>query len=132
MRFLKETIALILIIIFLIVSDVYISKYTKESISEIESKVDEIIENALSNENYVKEEQLEKVKKFSDDWKKIEDRLAYFTEHDELEKVGDTISLLQANVEADMKEDAYEKMKEIKFRIEHIKTKQKFTLNNLF
>ena len=132
MRFLKETIALILIIIFLIVSDVYISKYTKESISEIESKVDEIIENALSNENYVKEEQMEKVKKFSDDWKKIEDRLAYFTEHDELEKVGDTISLLQANVEADMKEDAYEKMKEIKFRIEHIKTKQKFTLNNLF
>ena len=132
MRFLKEIVVLILITVFLVVSDIYISNFTKESIAKIEGKVDEIMENALSEENYKKEEELKKIETFEKEWKDIEDNLAYFTEHEELEKVSVTIAMLKANVEADMKEDAYEKMKEIKFRIEHIKTKQKLKLNNIF
>ena len=132
MRFLKESIALIVIIIFLITSDLFISNFTKKSIAEMERKMDFIIVNALNEDNYQKEEELKKIETFEKDWKKIENDLSYFTEHDELEKVSVGITLLKANVEADLKEEAYEKMQEIKFRMEHIKTKQKFALNNLF
>lgn len=132
MRFLKEIVAIIVIIVFLVVSDIYISSFTEKSIAEIESNVDYILENSLDKENYVKEDELEKIEKFEKDWKELEDRLAYFIEHNELEKVGVSIAIMKANVEADMKEDAYEKMQEIKFRIEHIKTKQKLKLNNIF
>ena len=101
-------------------------------ILEIEEKIDDILENALSKENYVKEDEIKNIEEFEKEWKDIENKLAYFIEHDELEKVGVAIILMKANVEADLKEDAYEKMQELKFRIEHIKTKQKLELNNFF
>lgn len=132
MRFFKEIVALVFIIIFLIVSDLYVSRYTQNSIEKMDKKMDEIINLVLNYEDYTKEEQLDKIKTFEKDWKNVEEKLAYFAEHDELEKVSVAITLMEANMEMDMKEDAYEKMQEIKFRIEHIKTKQKFALNNLF
>ena len=91
-----------------------------------------MLENALSEENYIKEQEIKKIEELEESWKEIEDKLAYFAEHDELEKVTVAILKTKANIEADMKEDAYEKMQEIKFRIQHIKTKQKFRLNNVF
>ena len=132
MRFLKEIIAIVVIISFLIISDVYISNFTEKSIIEIEEKIDYILENVLSKENYVKEEKIKKIEDFEKAWKDVEDKLAYFIEHNELEKVSVAIVLMKANVEADLREDAYEKMQELKFRIEHIKTKQKLELNNFF
>ena len=131
MRFIKEYIVLISIIVFLIVSEIYISSITEKSIEESEKMVDYIIKEALV-EDYNKDEEIEKVEKFEKEWKKIENKLSYFIEHDELEKVGVAIVEMKAYVETDLKENAYEKMKEIKFRIDHIKTKQKFELNNLF
>ena len=132
MRFFKEIIAIIFIIAFIIISDIYVSSYTQSSIEKMDKKTDEIIKFVLNNEEYNKEDSLTRISEFEKDWKDVEDRLAYFAEHDELEKVSAAITLMKANMQMDMKEDAYEKMQEIKFRIEHIKTKQKFTLNNLF
>lgn len=132
MRFFKEIIALIFIIAFLIISDVYVSRYTQSAIEEMDKKTDEIINLVLNHEEYNEEDSLNKINDFEKEWKEVEDKLAYFSEHDELEKVSVSITLMKANMEMNMKEDAYEKMQEIKFRIEHIKTKQKFALNNLF
>ncbi len=132
MRFIKEYIVLISIIVFLIVTEIYISTVTKKSIEESEKMVDYVIENALNKEDYKKEDEIKKVEEFEKVWKKIEDRLSYFTEHNELEKVSAAIAEMKGCVESGLQEDAYMKMKEIKFRIEHIKTKQKFALNNLF
>ena len=132
MRFLKEIVVLVLIIIFLIISDVYVSGYTQKTIEKMDKKMDELIELVLNSEDYSKEEILDKIEKFEDEWKNIEERLAYFAEHNELEKVSVAIVMMKANTAMDMQEDAYEKMKEIKFKIEHIKQKQKFALNNLF
>ena len=132
MRFFKEIIALIFIIAFLIISDEYVSRYTQSAIEEMDKKTDEIINLVLNHEEYNEEDSLNKINDFEKEWKEVEDKLAYFSEHDELEKVSVSITLMKANMEMNMKEDAYEKMQEIKFRIEHIKTKQKFALNNLF
>lgn len=132
MRFIKEIIALIIIVICVVGSDIYVLNFTENSIAEIEKDFNKIIENALNEENYKKEYEIEKIEKFEEKWKEIENKLAYFTEHDELEKVSVTIAIMKADVEANLKEDAYEKMQEIKFRMEHIKTKQKLKLNNIF
>ena len=132
MRFLKEIIAIIIIMGLLIISELYISSVTNKSIEEAEGKISYLMENILNENNYIKEEEIKKIEAFENEWKEIENKLAYFTEHDELEKVSVIIPLIKANVEADLRQDAYEKMHEIKFRIEHIKTKQKFELNNFF
>ena len=131
MRFLKEYVVLILIIVFLIGIDIFISNYTKNSIEKIDKEVDEIINLAIE-ENHEKKELSKKVDELEKKWKEIENSLAYFTEHDELEKVSVAIVFLKARIEEGEKEDAYERMQEIKYRIGHIKSKQQFKLNNIF
>ncbi len=131
MRFLKEVLALSFIVIFLFVSDILIFRFTNKSIEKMDEKIGEIIE-IVYNETYEKEILLQKIESFENDWKNIEEKLSYFSEHEELEKVSVTTTLMKANVQMDAKEDAYEKMEEIKFRIEHIKNKQRFKLNNIF
>ena len=132
MRFFKEIIVLTTISVFLIVSDTCITKFTQNSIDEINTKVDSILEKALNEENYIKDDEIKKINDLENSWKEIENKLAYFTEHDELEKVTVDINTIKAYAEADLQKDAYEKMKELKYRIEHIKAKQKFKLNNMF
>ena len=132
MRFFKEIIALITIITFLIGIDIFVAQYTEKAMEEMDKNLDAIIANSLKKEGYSKEDELKRIQNFENEWKKKESALSYFSEHEELEKVRSLIVKMKANVEADMKEDAYEKMKDIKFMLGHIKSKPKVQLNNIF
>ena len=132
MRFLKEIVALIIISVFVIGSDIFISKITKESLEKVNNKINEISEIILNDEKYNKEEELKKIEDFEKEWNRLEENLAFFVEHDELEKLDLDVTIMKANMKVDMKKEAFQKMEEIKFVIDHIKTKQKMKLNNIF
>lgn len=132
MRFLKEYIVLIIILILLITFDILSRGYTEESIQFLNSEVDEIIKMSLYEENFNNEKIMKKVNKFEEDWKKRQKVMSYYAEHNELEKVSVAINLMKSKIEVNRIEDAYENMNEIKYRIGHIKEKQEFKLNNIF
>lgn len=132
MRFLKEILALLFIIIFIIGTDIFFSRIVEKSVGEIDDELNIIIEQISKEEKFEKIDILEKVEKFEHNWNKIEEKLSYFVEHNELEKVTEDIVIMKANVNMEEREDAYQKMEEIKFKIEHIKNKQKLKLNNIF
>ena len=66
------------------------------------------------------------------DWKVINERLAYYIEHDELEKVETELYTLNANIDTNEYEQGIEKIEKCKFILRHIQNKEAFNLRNIF
>ena len=100
MRFLKEYIVLIIIFILLITFDVLSRNYTEKSIQFLNSEVDEIIKISLYEENFDNNKILKKIEEFEKDWKKRQEIMSFYAEHNELEKVNVAISLMKSKIES--------------------------------
>ena len=46
MRFLKEIVAILVIIVFIITIEIYTANLTRKSVEKIEHKIDDVLENA--------------------------------------------------------------------------------------
>lgn len=126
MRFLKEYVILFFIIVFVIFIEIITDNITHKSISDINKTIEEL---ELSLES---EDAGEKVKNLCDSWEKEEDKLAFYMEHDELEKVGVLVDNIKSDIANDSMDEINEKVDEIKFLLEHVKNKQKIELKNIF
>ena len=126
MRFLKEYVILFFIIVFVILIEIITDNITNKSITDINSTIEDL-ESAL--ESGVAEE---KIKNLCSSWKKEEDKLAFYMEHDELEKVGVLVDNIKSDIANDSMDEINEKVDEIKLLLEHVKNKQKIELKNIF
>lgn len=126
MRFLKEYVIIFLIIVFVIVIEIVTDKITHKSISDINNSIKQV-EHALDTE-----EATNKIDNLCASWKKERDKLSYYMEHDELEKVGVLVDNVKSDIKNDNTEEINEKLDEIKFLLEHVKDKQKLQLKNIF
>lgn len=126
MRFLKEYIIIILIIVFVILIEVITNSITKKSINDINYSIQKVDESLETSENN------EKINELCDSWKKECDKLSFYMEHDELEKVGKLVDNVKSDIENNNTEDVKQELDEIKFLLEHIKDKQKLQLKNIF
>ena len=125
----KETIICIFIIILIIGLDIITQNYTKKSTIEITdclSKLkDEIEKENLENAKL-------KIEELDNKWDNRHDKLAYYIEHDELEKVDTAIVQVKSFVENDDIPSAMAELETGKFVLEHIERKYKFNLQNIF
>ena len=83
---LKETIICIVIVIAIIFGNNTTQSYTKESVSELSSGLMSLREN-LTQENIENEKIKDEAETVYEQWEEKHDKLAYFIEHLELEKV---------------------------------------------
>lgn len=125
MRFIKETIGIILIIVFVISIEIITEKITNNSLRVISQKITNIEENG-------KEKIEESVNKLSETWKNEEAKLSCYMEHDELEEISKLINSLKFSSKKNDTEKIEENIDEIKFKMEHIKNKQKVKIKNIF
>lgn len=126
MRFVKETIIILIILGIVIMLEILTSKTLEKSLSWLEKDM-EYIEN-----NIDKNEINEKVQEIKDKWKKDNEKLALFVEHNELEKISNNIIKIESNIKNRDKLETLEKVAEVKFMIEHISDKNKLKLRNIF
>ena len=125
MRFIKETIGIILIIVFVISIEIITEKITNNSLRVISQEITNIEENG--------EEKIEEcVNKLSETWKNEEAKLSCYMEHDELEEISKLINSLKFSSKKNDTEKIEENIEEIKFKMEHIKNKQKVKIKNIF
>lgn len=125
MRFIKETIGIILIIVFVISIEIITEKITNNSLRVISQEITNIEENG--------EEKIEEcVNKLSETWKNEEAKLSCYMEHDELEEISKLINSLKFSSKKNDTEKIEENIDEIKFKMEHIKNKQKVKIKNIF
>lgn len=125
----KETVICIVIIVAIFSLDMITQGYTKQATNEITQTFVDLKGEILKN-NTTQIEDI--IKKLDAKWTKKHDILAYYIEHDELEKVDTAIVSMKSYVETDDYSSAVAELDEGKFVLEHIQKKNAFNLENVF
>lgn len=130
---LKEIIICITIILTIVMGNNITQEYTTQAVEEmtnllgnVRTKICESKENIDINEI---EEIIEDIKV---EWEKRHEKLAYYIEHDELEKVETNLTGLKGEIEAGEYGDAMSQLDQSIFLLEHIEDKYAFNLQNIF
>lgn len=128
---LKETIICIVIVIAIVFGNNTTQSYTKESVSELSGELMTLRENITKKdvENKKARNEIEGIYK---QWEERHDKLAYFIEHDELEKVETELIAIKSFIETEDYEESISELDKSVFILKHIEDKYAFNLQNIF
>ena len=125
----KEIIITILIVVLILGLDIITSRYTANAIVELSKNLDELKTDLdTKSENNIEE----KTNNIFTKWREYYDVLAYYIEHDELEKVETQLTMLRAEQYEKQYEESKKEIDTTKFILKHIENKEKFTLQSVF
>lgn len=125
----KELIISVVVIALVVILNIITTKHTNTVMDEIAEELSIIREELLSkNDDNVRE----KIEFLAREWKNKSENLAYYIEHDELEKVELYIVEAKSNIETEEYNMAVQSIDSCKFIISHIKDKYEFKLVNIF
>lgn len=125
----KEIIIIILVITLIISLDIITNRYTTYAADELSNKLYTLRENIISKD---KENIDKQVKEIDTIWDEYNKKLSYYMEHDELEKVGNSLTALEAHIEVKEYNDAIENLDESIFILQHIQEKERFSIRSIF
>ena len=126
---LKEAVICIVIIIGIFGLEYYTQGFTEKTVNEVTDIFDKIEENISKRDI----EQIDnEIKNIESKWEEKQKNLAYYIEHDELEKVHTAIVTMKSYVESEEFSSASAELAEGRFVIEHIQEKNSFNLQNIF
>lgn len=126
---LKEMVICIIIVIGILGLEVFIQNFTQKTVTEITEIFSKIEEN-ISRRDI--EQINNEIKNIGSKWEEKQKELAYYIEHDELEKVHTAIVTMKSYVETDNFSAAMAELEKGKFVLEHIQEKNSFNLQNIF
>lgn len=127
----KEIIIILIILIFIIVLNCITQNYTKQSVDILISKLEDIKQETIKED--VKNEVVQsKMQELNDLWNKRKNKLCYYIEHDELEKVESKINLIKGNIQRNSYDEIAPDIEDIIFILGHIEEKYKFIIKNVF
>ena len=127
----KELIICFIVISIVIIGNVLTQNYTKQSTKKMNEKLYEL-RTELTKQEKNKEKITEKVNQVKEKWEEKQELLAYYIEHDELEKVETQIFLLSGEVEAELYQDAVPEIEKCIFILQHIEDKTALNIKNIF
>ena len=127
----KEIIICLIIIIVIISFDLLTKNFTKDTTETINGKLQEL-KVKLVDEELSKDEVYSLNQDIMKEWKKKYEVLAYYIEHDELEKVETELTSLEASIEVEQFEDGIENLDRCIFILNHIKDKYVLNMKNIF
>lgn len=127
----KEIIICSIVIIIVVALNILTESYTKESITLMTGNLENLKQNMI-----LEEQNEENINKQIDDivnnWNEKHKKLAYYIEHDELEKVKTELVLLKGNIEVKEYEQGIPNLNNCIFILEHIKEKTALQIKNIF
>ena len=127
----KEAVICVITIVVIFIINMISSNYTKESVNELTSELVELRSEILE-ENVDSEKVQAKINYIFERWNDRYKILAYYLEHDELEKVETNLNSLLGEIETEEYSDAVSELDRTKFVLHHIERKNKFDLKNVF
>lgn len=125
----KEFAIIIIVIVLIVCLDILTNNYTKNSVKIISDELNILRESILNQE---KEKANNKMQEIKEKWKERYDILAFYIEHDELEKVETEMIGLAANINTEEYEDCISYLDTTIFILEHIQEKEEFHLRSIF
>ena len=127
----KEIIICSIVIIIVVGLNILTENYTEESVTLMTDKLDNLKQTMISekqNEENIKE----KMDIILNDWNNRHKMLAYYIEHDELEKVETELVLLKGNIEVKEYDQGIPNLSNCVFILDHIKEKTALQIKNIF
>lgn len=128
---LKESIICVVIVIAIIFGNNVTQNYTKETVSELTSELT-LLREDMTNQEVDNKKTRDKIEEIYEQWQKRHDKLAYFIEHDELEKVETELISIKSYIESEQYEDSVDELDKSVFILQHIEDKYAFNLQNVF
>lgn len=127
----KELVISIIIIISIFVLDYITQKYTDFAINDAISNLHEIKE-LLKEENVDNKKAVKDAEEKYERWMEYHKRLAFYIEHNELEKVETNFVTGRSFIESAKYEDANSEIEKTIFVLQHINDKYSINLENIF
>ena len=127
----KELIICTIIVASIIIGNILTQGYTKEVVVYMNETLENLKEDLLQEEVDT-EKVAGKITNIREEWEKRYKKLAYFIEHDELEKVETELSSLQANIETQEYKQGVPDIQRCIFILDHIKDKFSLQIKNIF
>ena len=130
----KEMIIVAIIIVVVVGVNITTDKYTKKCVSEINMKLEEICDmaNASLEEKKENNQIIEKMDALREEWSNFSKKLAFYIEHDEIEKVDTAIVEINEYIKLGLYDEAIPEIRKCSFILEHIKNKGELQVINLF
>ena len=132
----KEFFICAAIILVIIIGNSVTQSYSVNSIEEMNNNLREfkemIINKSVDEINQNSEEVEAKEKELEENWDEMFSVLAYYIEHDELEKFAKNLENLKTYVTVKEYDNAIKEINEGIFILEHIEDKYSFNLQNIF
>lgn len=125
----KEFIIIIVVVALIIGLDIITNNYTKQSLEIMTNELN-ILRESIFKEN--KEEAETQMKKVMEKWEERYKTLAFYIEHDELEKVETELTKLSADLSVEEYKHCIAELDTTIFILGHIEEKEKFHFRSIF
>lgn len=126
----REVTIIIVILVLLFVGNYLTQSNTTKSVEIMTQELQSLKEDMMEHQN--KQQIEKKMEESMDKWHKIDETMAYYIEHDELEKVETGLMGLEASLAVEDYEAGVVELEKAIYLLEHIKEKQVFSFINIF
>lgn len=129
----KELIISIIIVVAIFIGNAFTENYTKAAIDETTDSLSELRSEVEKDEQDIDVENTkQKINQIQKEWNVKYEKLAYYIEHNELEKVKTELVGLKGYIEKEEYSEALPSVDRSIFILEHIKEKTQVNLKNIF
>lgn len=128
----KELLICSIIIVIIVIGNSVTHKYTMDSIEKLNEKLVNLEQLIKDNKEKKTEEVDKKQNEIYDDWKNMFSKLAYYIEHQELEKFAINLENIKTYLELEQFDDAIKEINEGIYILNHIEEKYSFSWQNIF
>ena len=130
-RMVKEFFICTIILILIFIGNGITQGYSRNSIEDINEKLADLREEMKQEE--INEEEIAKHQEEIDkQWEEMFSKLAYYIEHEELEKVSRNLENMKTYIGLKEYDNATKEINEVIYILNHIEDKYSFNLQNIF
>lgn len=126
----KEIFICILILSMIFVGNYITQSYTLKSVNEISSNLVEI-KDEMQKENIESKKVNDKIGEMSNNLERRHDKLSYYIEHNEIEKLETELTSLKSYAEVEQYDEAINEIDRALFLLNHIKDKYEFNMKTV-
>lgn len=125
----KELVICVILVILIIIGDIVTQNYTKNTVNYITGELESLKQSLFEKDDDKVDKEISKI---DNKWKEVYDKLAYYIEHDELEKVESNFTACKSLAKTREYEQSISELEKTVYVLEHITDKYSFNLVNIF
>lgn len=127
----KEVIITTIVIIVILGLNYITQNNTDETVRIMKQSLEEVKQELIKDEpNY--QAGLEKANTAYERWEELDDKMAYYIEHEQIEKVKTAITSMQSFIQSEDESQAVESIDRCQYILEYIDEREKISLDNIF